>query len=102
MTTNDDFSRQIRTFSGFGYSAARIADILSLDREERMLMMFRINTPGDPYYLAFHSGEATTQQHIDTQLLKVAETGDIEAINLLEERKRELRLKDLRKSLFGI
>ena len=40
--------------------------------------------------------------NIDSELAKQAENGDIDAIELLEERKNERYFKDLRKELFGI
>ena len=47
-------------------------------------------------------GIAAGEMNIDSELAKQAENGDIDAIELLEERKNERYFKDLRKELFGI
>ena len=44
----------------------------------------------------------TDRDNIDAELAKKAETGDVDAITLLEERKNERRERDLRYELFGI
>lgn len=57
---------------------------------------------GDVFYETYESGLAQGEKNIDMELAKKAENGDIDAIELLEERKNERYFKDLRKELFGI
>ena len=54
------------------------------------------------FYETYESGLAQGEKNIDMELAKKAENGDIDAIELLEERKNERYFKDLRKELFGI
>lgn len=98
----DEYVSQVKTFATLGYSVQRICTLLQLKGKEKFALSVRMSMPGDVYYEAWQNGKATGQYNIDSELAKKAEKGDVDAINLLAERKRERAEAELRKELFGI
>lgn len=98
----DDYVQQVRTFGALSYTPERICRLLGLSKKDCISLAMRIDTPGDIYNDAYCQGRALGEYNIDAELAKKAETGDGEAISLLEERKNERVEKDLRLKLFGI
>lgn len=99
---SDQYVQQVRTFGALAYTPERICRLLGLGKADRISLTLRMDTPGDIYYDAYHQGRAMGEYNIDAELAKKAETGDKDAITLLEERKNERTEKDLRYKLFGI
>lgn len=97
-----DYTSQIRTFGALGYSSERIADILGLKGPERTELIVRLSLHGDTYQVAYNQGKAYGEYNIDAELAKKAEKGEVDAITTLAERSKERKLKDLRKTIFGI
>ncbi len=104
MATNigDEYISQVRTFGALGYSVNRICQLLNLRGKKKLALKVRMSIPGDVYNDAYLSGQALGEYNIDAELAKRAETGDIDSITLLDERKNERREIDLRKELFGV
>ena len=98
----DEYVSQVRTFGALGYSPERICNLLGLRGKEKIALGIRIAIPGDAYYDAYRNGRALGEYNIDAELAKKAETGDVSAIEILEARKQERIVKDLRNKLFGI
>ena len=98
----DEYVSQVRTFGALGYSPERICNLLGLREKEKIALGIRIAIPGDAYYDAYRNGSALGEYNIDAELAKKAETGDVSAIEILEARKQERIVKDLRNKLFGI
>lgn len=98
----DEYVSQVRTFGALGYSPERICNLLGLRGKEKIALGIRIAIPGDAYYDAYRNGSALGEYNIDAELAKKAETGDVSAIEILEARKQERIVKDLRNKLFGI
>ena len=98
----DDYVQQVRTFGALDYTPERICRLFGLSKKDSVSLTMRIDTPGDIYNDAYHQGRALGEYNIDAELAKKAETGDGDAISLLEERKNERTEKDLRLKLFGI
>lgn len=98
----DDYVQQVRTFGALSYTPERICRLLGLSKKDCISLAMRIDTPGDIYNDAYCQGRALGEYNIDAELAKKAETGDREAISLLEERKNERVEKDMRLKLFGI
>lgn len=98
----DDYVQQVRTFGALDYTPERICRLLGLSKKDSLTLTMRIEIPGDIYHDAYHQGRALGEYNIDAELAKKAETGDGDAISLLEERKNERTEKDLRLKLFGI
>jgi hypothetical protein len=99
---SDDYVQQVRTFGALDYTPERICRLLGLSKKDSISLNMRIEIPGDVYHDAYHQGRALGEYNIDAELAKKAETGDNDAISLLEERKNERKEKDLRLKLFGI
>ena len=99
---SDQYVQQVRTFGALAYTPERICRLLGLNKADRISLELRMDTPGDIYYDAYQQGRALGEYNIDAELAKKAETGDKDAITLLEERKNERTEKDLRYKLFGI
>lgn len=98
----DTYVSQVRTFGALGYTPQRICNLLGLRGKERTALCVRVTLPGDIYHDAYDNGRALGEYNIDAELAKKAESGDIDAITTLEERKN-LRVElDLRKQLFGV
>ena len=98
----DEYVQQVRTFGALDYTPQRICRLLGLSKTASVQLMLRLETPGDVYHDAYRQGHALGEYNIDAELAKKAETGDVDAITLLEERKNERRERDLRYELFGI
>lgn len=98
----EEYVPQVRTFGALGYSSERICKLLNLRGKQKMAMLVRLSMKGDVYYDAYENGRAIGELNIDSELAKKAETGDTDAITLLETRKNERIQLDLRKKLFGI
>lgn len=99
---SDEYVQSVRTFGALSYTPERICRLLGLKKDESIVLLLRIETPGDVYYEAYQQGCALGEYNIDSELAKKAEKGDIESITLLEERKNERSEKDMRFKLFGI
>ena len=99
---SDEYVNQVRTFGALGYTPERICQLLGLQKNKRIALLYRIDTLSDVYCEAYNQGRALGEYNIDAELAKKAEKGDIDAITLLEERKNERAEKDLRMELFGI
>ena len=99
---SDEYVNQVRTFGALGYTPERICQLLGLQKNKRIALLYRIDTLSDVYCAAYNQGRALGEYNIDAELAKKAEKGDIDAITLLEERKNERAEKDLRIELFGI
>ena len=99
---SDEYVNQVRTFGALGYTPERICQLLGLQKNKRIALLYRIDTLSDVYCEAYNQGRALGEYNIDAELAKKAEKGDIDAITLLEERKNERAEKDLRIELFGI
>ena len=99
---SDEYVQSVRTFGALSYTPERICRLLGLKKDESIVLLLRIETPGDVYYEAYQQGCALGEYNIDAELAKKAEKGDIESITLLEERKNERSEKDMRFILFGI
>lgn len=98
----DEYVSQVRTFGALAYTPQRICELLGLRGKQKLALIIRISLTGDVYCDAYNNGRALGEYNIDAELAKKAETGDIDAINTLEERKN-LRVElDLRKQLFGV
>lgn len=98
----DEYVPSVRTFGSLGYSHKRICQLLNLKGKEKAAMLVRLSIPGDVYHEAYSNGMALGEYNIDAALAKQAEKGDSEAVKILEERKRERVVIDLRKQLFGV
>lgn len=98
----EEYVSQVRTFGALGYTPQRICNLLGLRGKEKLALIVRIGLAGDVYHDAYDNGRSLGEYNIDAELAKRAESGDIDAITTLEERKN-LRVElDLRKQLFGV
>ena len=101
LPVKNDMS-QINEYAKLGYSPQRIASMLNLSGKAKIQFVCRINSPGDTYNIAYKKGEADGEYTIDLELCNKAEKGEIEAIELLDSRKNNRNLKDLKMKLFGV
>lgn len=97
-----DYSNKIRTFGALGYSAERIADLLGIKGDERVDLIMRLLTPSDEYHTAYMNGQAIGEWNVDAELAKQAERGDIDAINVLAERSKQRKIRDMKNEMFGL
>lgn len=102
MMITDQYISKVRNFGALGYDAERIADLLDLHGKERTELVVRLSIPGDELRVAYENGRAIGEYNIDVELTKLAERGDIDAITTRAERSKERKLKDMKKTLFGI
>lgn len=93
---------KVRTFGALGYDAERIADLLGLHGKARAELVVRLSMKGDELRVAYDNGRAIGEYNIDVELTKLAERGDVDAIETLAARSRERKLKDMKKDLFGV
>lgn len=101
-TIGEEYVLQVRTFGALGYTPERICKLLKLSKTASALLMLRIGLPGDVYNEAYSQGRYIGEYNIDAELAKKAEKGEVGAIMLLEERKHDRNVKDLRLKLFGV
>jgi len=93
---------KIKYFGSLGYSPDAIADYFNLKGKERIELILRLGIRTDEYYLAYKNGQSDGEYKVDAELSKKAEEGDPEAIELLAERSKERKRRDLKKEMFGI
>lgn len=98
----DEYLTQVRTFGALGYTPERICRLLKLNKKDAVSLRLRIGIVGDAYNDAYQQGRYLGEYNIDAELAKKAEKGDVEAVVMLEERKHDRQVKDLRFKLFGI
>lgn len=98
----EEYVPQVRTFGALGYTPQRICNLLGLRGKEKIALMIRTGLPGDVYHDAYSNGSALGDYNIDAELAKRAESGEIDAITTLEQRKNDRVELDLRKELFGV
>jgi hypothetical protein len=98
----DGYVSQVRSFGALGYAPDRIAALLNLNKKQKFALSIRLTLPGDVYYEAYRNGQAIGAYNIDIELVKLAEKGDSDSIELLDQRRNDRALLDLRKDLFGI
>lgn len=102
MYTTDKYKSKVRTFGALGYDAERIVDLLNLHGEERIELIVRLSMPGDELRVAYENGFAVGEYNIDVGLTKLAEQGNIDAIETLGERSKQRKTRDMKKNLFGV
>jgi hypothetical protein len=98
----DQYISKIRTFGALGYDPERIADLLCLHGRMRAELVVRLSVKGDELRVAYDNGRAIGEYNVDAELTKLAERGDIDAIEVLAARSKERKLKDMKKDLFGV
>ncbi len=98
----DQYISKIRVFGALGYDVERIADLLGLHGSERRELIVRLSLNGDALRVAYDNGRAIGEYNIDAELTKLAERGDIDAIETLAARSKERKIKDMKKDLFGV
>lgn len=98
----NEYVLQVRTFGALGYTPDRICSLLKLSKKDSVSLRLRISLPGDIYNEAYSQGRYIGEYNIDAELAKKAEKGEVDAIMLLEERKHDRNVKDLRLKLFGV
>lgn len=98
----EQYLKEVREYAEIGCNPQRIAYLLGLTGRERLALIVRISLSGDTYNDAYNNGRTLGEFNIDKKLMEKANTGDIEAITLLEERKNQRVELDLRKQLFGV
>ncbi len=102
MLETDQYISKVRTFGAFGYDAERIADLLGLHGRTRSELIVRLSMTGDELRVAYDNGRAIGEYNIDVELTKLAEHGDIDAIETMAARSKERKIKDMKKDLFGV
>lgn len=98
----DEYVNKVRTYASLGYTPNRICRLLSLSKKEGLQLVLRMSIAGDAYHDAFVNGQMIGEYNIDVEIAKKAEVGDLDAIELLEERKNKKVELDTRKELFGV
>ncbi len=98
----DQYLSKVRTFGALGYDPERIADLLGLHGRIRAELVVRLAMKGDELRVAYDNGRAIGEYNIDAELTKLAERGDVDAIETLAARSKERKLKDMKKDLFGV
>ena len=99
---SEEYIPQVQSYAALGYSPTRIANIIGLKGIAKDALITAIRTVGSPYNETYHRGVALGELNIDTELAKMAEAGDVDAIERLEERNDERVIRDLRRTLFGV
>lgn len=98
----EGYLSQVRSFGALGYTPERIAALLNLTKKQKFALSVRLSLPGDVYFEAYRNGLAIGAYNIDVELVKSAEKGEADSIELLEQRRNDRALLDLRRDLFGV
>lgn len=98
----DLYADEVKAFATNGTPIEEIAALLGLDTIETMLLIERVNTPGDVYHRAYNEGYSAGRHAVDLALQKKAARGDLEAIKLQAERHNDLEELKLRYRMFGV
>jgi phosphoglycolate phosphatase-like HAD superfamily hydrolase len=99
---DDNILYKIRNFGALNYAPERIADLLGYVGEERRKLFIELADEQSQAAVIYRQGQGIGKYNIDVELLKNAEKGVPEAIDLLDERQRRETVINLKKELFGI
>ena len=98
----DLYVDEVKAFAINGMPIEEIAAMLELDSIETMLLLERVNKPGDVYHRAYNEGYSAGKYVVYLALQTKAAKGDLEAIKLQAERMNDLEELKLRHRLFGV
>lgn len=93
---------KIRVFGSLGYSPEQIANLLGFNKSARAKLYKDLVDEDHPRAIAYQRGFMTSEYKTDVSLVKAANSGDIDSIELLAKREKEREFKNLKKQLFGI
>jgi hypothetical protein len=93
---------KIRNFGALNYAPERIADLLGCVGEERRKLLIDFADEQSDVAITYRQGQGIGKYNIDAQLAKDAEKGYPQSIALLQERRKEETIENLKKELFGI
>ena len=82
---NNEVCEKIIDFGAFGYNSIKIADILGIDDNSEIELM--LNDENSKLYKLYQKGKSMYDYAIDNKLFKLAQSGDLKAFELLEQRK---------------
>jgi hypothetical protein len=99
---DDNIRNKIRNFGALNYAPERIADLFGYIGEERRELLVALADEQSDVAVMYRQGQGIGKYNIDSQLAKDSERGSIEAITLLQERRKTETIENLKKELFGI
>lgn len=102
MELNSEILQRIKTCGALGYNARRIAVLIELPEKDLPDFLCAFSDITSTVYSAYQQGVAIGSYNQDAALMKLAEKGDLFAIQELRERQYEQKLEDDRKERFGI
>jgi len=85
MEIKKEQEEQIINFGVFGYDAEKIANILGFDKKE---VLHELQNKESKLSLLLQKGKDMSDYVIDLKLFEMAKTGDINALEKLDHRKR--------------
>lgn len=81
---DEEQALDIKRLAALGYTAKKIAIAMGLERDEMLLFLRDAATPGTAVAVLMLQGITETQAAPQVSLHKVAETGNVDAVKLLQ------------------
>ncbi len=93
---------KVRNYAKHKYSPFRIATLLGLSSSDSQEFLDDIQTPDHPLKNIYELGIALGEYNMDVSLEKQATDGDMDAELQLRQRQKEMKIRELKKELFGV
>lgn len=93
---------KVRNWAALKYSPSRIITLLDLSREDALVFLDDIETEDHPLKKMYELGIAIGEYNMDVSLVKQAEGGNMDAEIQLRQRQKELKIREIKKELFGV
>jgi hypothetical protein len=93
---------KVRNWAALKYSPSRIVTLLDLPKDEAQVFLDDIETDDHPLKKMYDLGFAIGEYNMDVSLIRQAEDGNMDAELQLRQRQKEMKIRELKKDLFGV
>jgi len=102
MEITHEIIDRVKNFGALGLSYDRIISLLMVPGFQKELIIEKLSTPGDELYEAYNYGLAVGDYNKEAKMEKLAESGDVDTINTQRIYRKQKKVEDLKRKLFGI
>lgn len=101
-TYDEEFVAQVKDLAIMGLYPVQIAERMHLEGEERKNFLTDILSKKHPLHEEYLLSLANRIQDLNASLVEVALSGDVDALELIDEIARKKEVDNLKKELFGV
>ncbi len=102
MEINDEIIKKVKNFGVLGISFDQVATLLMVPEQQKTFIIEQLSNPGNELYEAYAYGRAVGDYNKEAKMEKLAESGDMDSINTQRIYRKQKKVDDLKRKLFGL